>query len=1368
MTGTDEFGHELDAQGYERVPSPDGRPDQRAAVPGQAPLGAAPRQRAPQPVGRPTQGQMPGRPLPPNAVQGVQPGPSVGQLPGMPGQQQDSPWLAAPAPSGVGYAEAAFGGQQQPNPAMPGIGGLAAEPDATAPQPRLTMPAPGPGHDAPTAEFYPLYDAGAPEDYQMPPAAEAPAPLPQAQAQAPVRPVAPAGPIPAQPSAPQPGQPPRQPVAPAVPQQSAPAAAYPQPVPQDADDRGGYPEQEFDPLSGSASWSAAPPRAGQAVQHQPARPAQAQRPAVPAQPMPAPAPLPERSAARSGVRTGGGIAAAGAVAAGRAAVRQQQADAAAQAAQTEADPLASSGQRTVPAQGQAPQQQPAQVPQQQAPQAELQRPGAASVFEPAAPQQPEQYQDPQSQSGVRDSMAPPRRRVAAQPPQPAPAQPANPATPDDLSSANLRSVAPAVPAPRRVPEDSAGDLQALPPRPAKAPAQPAQAQPTQAQPPAQFEEPAQDADELVVPWQSVAQPGTEPAPRGTRRRAESSVDEAVPEPLSAPMPVLLDEDDFAAQPAGQPEQQAEQPDSGDDDPLSGSGAHARPQQQAPQPPQAQQTPVEEPVEEVEPEQPDVDSVAEPVAESVVQTIAQPAPRPAKQPSAKPAARQQPSAPQQQPAAQAASVAAPQQPAQQQPSAPQQQPAAPAPSVAAPQQQPAQQQQPAPQPTTAPPAPAAAAPAPSVAAPQQQQPAPQQSPQPAAPAAQQPAAAAPVAAAQQPAAPAPAAPAAQQPAAPAPVAAAQPAAEPVADTDRAPGYGEAEMEAVYRVIHERRDIRNDFLPDELPTEVLTRILEAAHTAPSVGFSQPWDFLVLRDEERRRAVHDLAVRQRKAYAASLPKARAKAFAALKIEAILDTPVNIVVTCDPTRGGRHTLGRYTQPMMAPFSTCLAVENLWLAARAEGLGVGWVSFFDERELAETLGLPEHLQIVAYLCVGYVKRFPSEPELAGSGWARRRPLSWAVHEEDYGRRALPGGEPVSLLDATVDAVRGLDEDAAAAARDRQARMTKPPGSLGMLEHVAEQLAGLAGECPPPLPEPAALAVFAADHGVHAQGVTPWPQEVTAQMVSNFLAGGAVVNAFAKQVGAEVCVVDVGVNANLGNAAGLVPRKVRFGTADMTQGPAMSRDEAVAAIEAGIETARDLVAAGNRCLLTGDMGIANTTASAALIAAFTGASPAQVTGYGTGIDEQTYAHKVEIVRRALELHRPDPQDPIGVLAAFGGLEHAALAGFILGGAALRTPVVLDGVIAGAAALVAQAIAPEVTVACVAGHRSAEPGHALALEALGVSPLIDLELRLGEGSGAVLALPLVASAVRALREVATFDSAGVADASAEAVAPRGRQ
>jgi nicotinate-nucleotide--dimethylbenzimidazole phosphoribosyltransferase len=220
----------------------------------------------------------------------------------------------------------------------------------------------------------------------------------------------------------------------------------------------------------------------------------------------------------------------------------------------------------------------------------------------------------------------------------------------------------------------------------------------------------------------------------------------------------------------------------------------------------------------------------------------------------------------------------------------------------------------------------------------------------------------------------------------------------------------------------------------------------------------------------------------------------------------------------------------------------------------------------------------------------------------------------------------------------------------------------------------------------------------------------------------------------------------------------------------MTRDQATAALVTGAEIARDLVAAGNRCLVTGDMGIANTTASAALICAFTGADPADVTGRGTGIDAATYARKIDVVCRGLDRHRPgapgfpgalglpEPADPVGVLAAFGGFEHAALAGFILGAAALRVPVILDGVIAGAAALAAVALAPDAAAACFAGHRSAEPGHAVTLSYLGLRPLVDLGLRLGEGTGAVLALPLVQSAARALRDVATFDSAGVAEKS----------
>ncbi|SDL97549.1 nicotinate-nucleotide--dimethylbenzimidazole phosphoribosyltransferase [Nonomuraea maritima] len=367
------------------------------------------------------------------------------------------------------------------------------------------------------------------------------------------------------------------------------------------------------------------------------------------------------------------------------------------------------------------------------------------------------------------------------------------------------------------------------------------------------------------------------------------------------------------------------------------------------------------------------------------------------------------------------------------------------------------------------------------------------------------------------------------------------------------------------------------------------------------------------------------------------------------------------------------------------------------------------------------------------------------------------------------------MLAETIAAIRPADPVALAEARAHQDRLTKPRGSLGVLEEVAVRLAGAAGVSPPPLPQPAALAIFAADHGVHARGVSPWPQEVTVQMVANFLAGGAVANAFAAQTGASVTVVDVGVAADLPDATGLVGKKVAYGTADMTEGPAMSADEVLHALEAGIVVARDLIAGGARCLITGDMGIANTTASAALVAVFTGKDPAGVTGRGTGVDDETYERKVEVVREALRVNALPgtglpgtglpgaglpgtgaPGEALRALAAVGGLEHAAIAGFILAGAAARVPVILDGVIAGAAALAAAALAPDSIDHCVAGHRSVEPGHAAALDHLGLRPLVDLELRLGEGTGGLLAHPMVCAAVRVMHEVATFDSAGVTE------------
>ncbi|TKJ20514.1 nicotinate-nucleotide--dimethylbenzimidazole phosphoribosyltransferase [Blastococcus sp. CCUG 61487] len=350
------------------------------------------------------------------------------------------------------------------------------------------------------------------------------------------------------------------------------------------------------------------------------------------------------------------------------------------------------------------------------------------------------------------------------------------------------------------------------------------------------------------------------------------------------------------------------------------------------------------------------------------------------------------------------------------------------------------------------------------------------------------------------------------------------------------------------------------------------------------------------------------------------------------------------------------------------------------------------------------------------------------------------------------------MLGETIAAVVPRDPAAESAARERLDRMTKPPGSLGVLEDVAAQLAGIAGSCPAPLPEPASVAVFAADHGVHVQGVTPWPQEVTAQMVANIVAGGAVVNAFAAGLGARVVVVDVGVAAPLDATPTLLDRKVRPGTADLAVGPAMTLGEARQAVETGIEVATAL-AADSGCLITGDMGIANTTASAALVCCFTGAVPAAATGRGTGIDDPTLARKIEVVSRAVSRVPARPTTPeaaLAVLAEVGGLEHAGLTGFLLGAAAARVPVLLDGAIAGAAALVAAALCPTAMEYVLAGHTSVEPGHASALEFLGLRPLLGLDLRLGEGTGALLALPLVTSAARALRDVATFDSAGVTE------------
>src|SRR5919198_4181797 len=320
------------------------------------------------------------------------------------------------------------------------------------------------------------------------------------------------------------------------------------------------------------------------------------------------------------------------------------------------------------------------------------------------------------------------------------------------------------------------------------------------------------------------------------------------------------------------------------------------------------------------------------------------------------------------------------------------------------------------------------------------------------------------------------------------------------------------------------------------------------------------------------------------------------------------------------------------------------------------------------------------------------------------------------------------MLSQLVAGVVAVDREAEAAARERQEQLTKPSGSLGGLESLGARLAAIAGRCPPPVPRAPVVVVAAGDHGVLAQGVSPWPREVTAAMVAGIAGGRAAVNVLAGVVGAQVTVLDVGVAADLPPHPRVRRAKVRQGTDDLSERPAMTREEAARAVLAGAGVAGELLDAGADLLVTGDMGIANTTPAACLVAAFSGRPAAAVTGRGTGIDDATLAVKVKVVEQALARHAPDPADPLGVLAAVGGLEHAALTGLLLAGAAARVPVLLDGVNADAAALAARAFAPHVVGYLVAGHRSVEPGATMALQALGLDPLVDLGMRLGARSG----------------------------------------
>lgn len=556
--------------------------------------------------------------------------------------------------------------------------------------------------------------------------------------------------------------------------------------------------------------------------------------------------------------------------------------------------------------------------------------------------------------------------------------------------------------------------------------------------------------------------------------------------------------------------------------------------------------------------------------------------------------------------------------------------------------------------------------------------------------------------------------------------------------------------LYDAINRRRDTRSEFNGSVVDDEVLTRLLSAAHAAPSVGMSQPWDFVLIRNPDTLAAFRDHVASERDVFAASLEGERAETFSRIKIEGIVESGLGIVVGYDPTRGGSNVLGRHAIADAGLYSTVCAIQNMWLAATAEGIGMGWVSFYREEFLRDLVGMPEHVRPVAWLCVGPVDDLPEVPDLERFGWRHRSPLATVLHDELYGRRT---DDYVPTSVAAPSAVARRE------AQERLGALATPPGALGRLGDLGVWVAACQGEVPPRQIQNPRLVIFAGDHGVAGHGVSAFPPAITGAMVRTFLIGKAGVSALAKANGVAVRVLDIGVDEDFDDmpadvVAALQRHKVRRSSGALHLEDALSAEEVRAALEAGATVAREEIAAGADLLISGDMGIGNTTPAATLIAAALGLPASEVVGRGTGIDDQALIHKTAIIDQALARVGVRLDDPIQTLQALGSADLAASVGFMLTAAAEGVPVILDGLMAVACGLTADRIVPGAAAWFAAGHRSTEPAQSVALAKMGLEPLLDLGMRLGEGSGAAAAVPVVRNAVAVLRDVALLSELGV--------------
>lgn len=563
-------------------------------------------------------------------------------------------------------------------------------------------------------------------------------------------------------------------------------------------------------------------------------------------------------------------------------------------------------------------------------------------------------------------------------------------------------------------------------------------------------------------------------------------------------------------------------------------------------------------------------------------------------------------------------------------------------------------------------------------------------------------------------------------------------------------------ALLDLLRMRRDTRH-FTDDPLPDYVLEKALEAAHLAPTVGLSEATRFYIIREKTVKETIHALFASENEKIQEKISGETADKYRQLKLQAILDSPAGIIVTTDYSVLHHFTIGVSGTADTLQWSSVCAVQNLWLSLTEQGYSLGWVSILDYHQLKKILGLPAHEFPLGYFCVGKAATdYQNQPMLQQKGWKNK-----SAHPVVKEIRTLFGDTTTKLTPTPVsDRATHFDDRLGDALTEKINQKTKPIGSLGKLEQIAWQAGMVQHTLSPEIRQPH-IVVFAGDHGIAKTGlVNPYPQAVTRQMVQNFLSEGAAINVFCQQHSIGLTIVDAGINyywtADDSCTTHLVNRKIGYGTANYLEGPAMTSDELFRCIQSGKEIVQSIAAKGCNCIGFGEMGIGNSSSAALLMHGLTGVALEDCIGRGTGVSDEQFIRKISILQKVAQLHSIGTLSakPLELLSAIGGFEIAMMTGAYLAAVAANMLIVVDGFIATAALLPAFEMDKQILQNCLFAHTSGEKGHQKMLDFLGVDTLLQLDMRLGEGTGAALAMPLVQSAVNFLQQMASFDKASV--------------